>query len=68
MKDFRPISLIGSFYKVFSKILANRLRIVMDKVVSTFQLTFVRCRQTVDAALIANECIDSRVKQGKSEI
>ena len=33
-KDFRPISLVGSLYKMFAKVLANRLRRVLGKVVS----------------------------------
>ena len=28
IKDFRPINLVGSVYKLLSKVLANRLRLV----------------------------------------
>ena len=34
IKDFRPISLAGSVYKLLSKVLANRLRQVLDKIIS----------------------------------
>ena len=32
--EFRPISLLGGLYKLMAKVLANRLRMVLDKVVS----------------------------------
>ena len=62
LKDFRPISLVGSLYKLLAKVLANRLKQAVGKVVSEYQHAFIQNRQIMDAALIANEAVDSRLK------
>ena len=62
IKDFQPISLVGSVYKLLSKLLANRLRVVLDSLISESQNSFVGGRQILDSMLIANECLDSRLK------
>ena len=62
LKDFRPISLIGVLYKLLAKVLANRLKTVVGEVVSEFQHAFIQGRQILDAVLIANEVVDSRLK------
>lgn len=60
LKDFRPISLIGSFYEIISKILTERLKRVMPKLVDDQQMAFIKGRQIMDAILVANECVDVR--------
>ena len=64
--DFRPISLLGGLYKLLAKVLANRLKRVVGKVVSTSQNAFVMGRQILDA-LIANEVIDLWQKQNEKK-
>ncbi|WJZ80362.1 hypothetical protein VitviT2T_000290 [Vitis vinifera] len=66
--DFRPISLVGSLYKWLAKVLANRLKKVVGKVISKAQGAFVEGRQILDAVLIANEAIDSTLKNNESVI
>ena len=44
LKDFRPISLVGSLYKLLAKVLANRLKKVVGKVVFEVQNTFMEGR------------------------
>ena len=68
LRDFRPISLVESLYKWLAKVLANKLKKGVGKVVSKAQGAFVEGKQILDAMLIANEAIDSVLKNNKNGI
>ncbi|GJU82241.1 RNA-directed DNA polymerase, eukaryota [Tanacetum coccineum] len=57
VKDFRPISLIGSMYKIITKVLANRLSLVISELVSDVQSAFVSNRHILDGPFILNELL-----------
>nr|GEW02787.1 armadillo repeat-containing kinesin-like protein 1 [Tanacetum cinerariifolium] len=57
VNDFRPISLIGSVYKVVAKVLANRLALVISDLISDTQSAFVANRQILDGPFILNELL-----------
>jgi hypothetical protein len=56
IRDFRPISPVGGVYKIVVKVLAaNRLKIVLEKIISISNShnAFIRGRQILDFAFIA---------------
>lgn len=60
--DFRPISLITGLYKIIAKVLAERLKRVISKLLNKHRMAFIKGRQIMDAALIASECIETRIR------
>ena len=53
---------MGSIYKILAKVLANRLKVVLDKLISESQNSFVGDRQILDLVFITNECVNNRFK------
>ncbi|XP_071700540.1 uncharacterized protein [Rutidosis leptorrhynchoides] len=56
--NFRPISLIGSYYKMLSKMLSNRIRKIIPRLIGDEQSAFISNRYILDGVLIALETID----------
>nr|GEU31577.1 hypothetical protein [Tanacetum cinerariifolium] len=57
VKYFRLISLIGSIYKIVTKVMANRITLVISDLVSDVQSAFVAGRQILDGPFILNDLI-----------
>ncbi|GJX39579.1 RNA-directed DNA polymerase, eukaryota [Tanacetum coccineum] len=57
INDYRPISLIGSLYKVVTKILATRLSSIISGLISDVQTAFLPNRQILDGPFIINELL-----------
>ena len=56
---FRPISLCNASYKILAKLLANRLKLLLGKLISPLQGGFVKGRHLVDNVIQVQEAIHS---------
>ncbi|XP_077246062.1 uncharacterized protein LOC143885910 [Tasmannia lanceolata] len=54
---FRPISLCNFLYKLITKILANKLRLIMHKIISPNQSAFIKGRNIQDNILLAHDLV-----------
>ena len=54
IEDFRPISMVGSLYKIIAKILSSRLKEVIAPLIDESHSAFVRNREILKGVLIAN--------------
>jgi len=66
MKDYRPISCCNVLYKVISKILANRLKIILPKFITPNQSAFIKDRLLMENLLLATEVIKDYHKESIS--
>lgn len=55
--EYRPISLIGCLKKFIPKMLVNRLKSLIDKLIGEEQTAFISGRFILDGPLIVNETI-----------
>jgi hypothetical protein len=51
MRKFRPISLLNCSYKIFTKVLTNRINKVADRLICSNQTVFIRGRYILESSL-----------------
>ena len=57
MRDYRPIACCNVIYKVVSKILGNRLKLILPRLVTENQSAFVKGRLLMENVLLATELV-----------
>jgi hypothetical protein len=60
---FRPISLCNTGYKIITKIMANRLKRILPKLIPENQGGFVKGRQILDNIILVQEAIHTSCKK-----
>ncbi|WVZ64778.1 hypothetical protein U9M48_014252 [Paspalum notatum var. saurae] len=64
IEQYRPAYLSNVSYKIFSEVLANRLRKVSDKIVDKIQNAFLPGRNILDGVVVVHEVLHELNKNG----
>ncbi|KAJ4815734.1 RNA-directed DNA polymerase (reverse transcriptase)-related family protein [Rhynchospora pubera] len=57
ISDYRPIGLLNCSYKIFTKVLANRMAVVLQRLIDINQTAFLKGRFNLDGVVTAHEIL-----------
>jgi hypothetical protein len=57
MNKFRSISLLNCNYKIFTKVLTNRIGMVADRLIFSNQTAFIKGRYILESVVTAHEIL-----------
>jgi len=66
--EFKHISLVGCMYKIITNVLANRLNLILLKVIDSSQFAFLSGLGLLDRIFIANKVVDEMKRRKKSGV
>jgi hypothetical protein len=65
LKKYRPISLINCSFKIFSKVLNNRLERICGRLLAPNQTTFVKGRYILESVVSVHEILHDSIRRGQ---
>jgi len=68
LEQYRLISLVGAIYKIIAKVLAGRIKKVINSVVEESQSAILKGRGILDSVIMANEAIEDLKRGGRSDL
>lgn len=70
LKNYRPIELCNTQYKIITKLIANRIKPHLQNIIGQSQSSFLTGRRTFDNAMIFQEYIShfTRIKEKKANM
>jgi len=66
LEQYRAISLVGTMYKIISKVLAGRMKNVLPSIIDESQSAFIKERGILDSVIMANEAVEDLRRNGRS--
>jgi len=68
LDQFRPISLVGMFYKIVTKVLDGRMKDVLHLIIDENQSAFLRNRGMLDNVVVENEVVEEVRRNRRSAL